>query len=220
MDIIMKMKRFKDITIHCGCDSVALQEMVNIENACVIPEFKFDEEIEKMYEPDDKMAHILVTIEGLPQAILLLWVNEGNIEVINIVPYCTSVFRLGVDDYNTIVDTFKSKIILPVINNKYDISETSGEYTLQEVIPQSYQSLIHWSNNPGAPLSPFSHQLDLEMWFEFLCQLIRNGESLSTGQLEQWLRVEKGWPEEVVEETILKFEEEIDLLDYYVNRSH
>lgn len=59
------MKRYKDIVIDCGNDATAIEELVRVEDACMIPEFKYDEEIEKMYAPDDKMAHILVSISKL-----------------------------------------------------------------------------------------------------------------------------------------------------------
>lgn len=212
------MIKYKDITIHCGSDAIAIAELVRIENACSIPEFGYSEELEKMYEPDDKMAHILVTIEGLPQAVLLAWVNEGNIRVINIVPFKSSVFRIEVGEYNTIIDEFYQKIVRPTIGDKYQITLTSGDYTLQEIIPQSFEALRIWVHSPGAPNAPFSHQFDLERWFEFLSQMTENGETMESGQLEQWLREELNWPEDIIDKTILKYEEEIDLLDYYVNR--
>lgn len=214
------MKRYKKLTIVCGNDANAIKELVNIENACVIPEFKYDEEIEKLYEPDDKMAHILVSIDDLPKAILLAWANEGNIKIINIVPYNRSVFRIEVDVYNAIIDEFYSKIVRPIIRERYIVEITSGEYSLQEIIPNSFNALVRWTKSPGAPNAPFSHQFDLERWFEFLSQMTRNHETMESGQLEQWLREELKWPENVIEETILKYEEEIDLLDYYENRSH
>ena len=40
------MKRYKRLTIVCDNDADAIKELVNIEKACVIPEFKYDEEIE------------------------------------------------------------------------------------------------------------------------------------------------------------------------------
>lgn len=212
------MKRYKDLTIVCGSDAVALQELVNIESACIIPEFRFDDAVEKMYEPDDKMAHILVTIQGLPQAVLLAWVNEGNIKVINVVPFNHSVFRIEIEDYNRIIDEFNSKIISPTLRGRCEVIVTSGDYTLQNIIPKSYDALNRWAHSPGAPNAPFSHQLDLERWFEFLCKMVDNNESMDSGKLEQWLCEEMKWSEDVIRETILKYEEETDLLDYYVNR--
>ena len=40
------MKRYKRLTIVCDNDADAIKELKNIEKACVIPEFKYDEEIE------------------------------------------------------------------------------------------------------------------------------------------------------------------------------
>lgn len=213
------MKKFKDITVFCGDEATAISELKRIEDACVIPEFKYDEEVEKMYEPDDKMAHILATVSNRPQAVLLVWADKGNIRVINVVPFNRSVFRIEVDDYNAIIDEFYSKIVKPVVGERHKVIVTSGNYTLEDIIPQSFPALVKWTKSPGAPHAPFSHQFDLERWFEFLCQMVRNDETLESGKLEQWLREELSWPEDIIEETILKYEEEIDLLDYYVNRS-
>lgn len=216
--MVNPMKKFKELIIHIGDESTAINELVNIENACVIPEFKYDEEVEKMYMPDDKMAHLLVTLPGLPQAVLLAYVSDGDIKVINIVPFNKSTFRIEVEEYNAIVDAFNNKIVQRVIGDRFRVEVTSGEYTLQEVIPKSYDALVKWTKSPGAPLAPFSHQLDLERWFEFLSQMTINEEYMESGKLEQWLREVIEWPDIIIDETILKYEEELDLLDYYVNR--
>lgn len=212
------MKRFKDLIIECGSDAAALAELVRIENACQLPEFRYDEQVEQMYEPDDKMAHILVEMPGIPKAVMLVWVHDGCIKVINVVPFMHSADRISIEHYNRMVDAFQKQIVEPVIDNRYLVKVTAGDYSLAEIIPNSYEHLSRWSNCPGAPQAPFSHPNDLELWFEFLSQLKNRDEELSTGQLEQWLREEKQWPEDVIEETILKFEEEVALLDYYVSR--
>ena len=212
------MKRFKDFIIKCCNEVTAIAELRNIEEACTIPEFKRDEEVEKMYEPDERVAHILVNIAHLPKAVMFIWADEGNVKLLNVVPFENSVSQLEVDQYNQMVDLFLEKIVEPIIGDRYLKEITSGEYSLKEIIPKSYDYLYKWSKCPGAPSAPFSHQLDLEKWFEFLCQLISNNESLSSGELEQWLREEARWSEGVIDKAILKYEEEIDLLDYYANR--
>lgn len=213
------MKRYKDLIIECGSDAAALAELVKIEEACVLPEFKYDEQVEQMYEPDDRVAHILVTMPEMPKAVMLVWVHDGCVKVINVVPFMHSADRISIEDYNTMVDAFQKQIVEPVIAGRYPINATAGDYTLAEIIPYTYEYLVRWSGCPGAQLAPFSHPNDLELWFEFLCKLTNNEEHLSAGQLEQWLREEKKWPEDVIEETILKFEEEVALLDFYVTRN-
>lgn len=214
------MKRYKDIVIDCSDSKTAIKELDSIKNACILPEFTHNEELEKMYAPDDNMAHILVDIIGLPKAVISVWANDSKIKVINIVPFKGSVSQIEVDIYNQMIDCFYTKILKPVFINRYKINISSDDYTLKEIIPKSFEALNRWTSCPGAPGSPFSHPSDLELWFEFLCQMTINREELFSDQLEQWLREEKSWPDDIIHETILKYEEEMYLLKYYDNRCH
>lgn len=209
------MKKYKDLIIHIGTDSQAIEALVQVEDNCNKVPFEYSEEIEKRYMPDDKMAHILVNLPGIPQAVLLLWANDGKLNVINVVPNDGNVFKLTKDQYNHIVDEFYAQIILPLFDGKYGIEKTQDEINIHEIIPQSYESLSRWASCPGAPNSPFTHADDLELWFEFICQLRRTGECLFSGDLELWLKEEKKWTAEVVEDTIIRYETEKELLDYY-----
>lgn len=209
------MKKYKDLVIHIGTDSQAIEALVQVEDYCIEAPFEYSEEIEKRYMPDDKMAHILVRLPRMPQAVLLLWANEGKLKVINVVPNDNKVFKLTKDQYNHIVDEFEQQIILPLFDGKYEIEKSKDELTVKDIIPLSFDSLYRWVSCPGAPDNPFIHPNDLELWFEFLCQLRRTGEQLSSGDLELWLREDMKWSDEVVEDTIIRYETEIELLDYY-----
>lgn len=209
------MKKYKDLIIYIGTDAQAIDALVQVENYCTKVPFEYSEEIEKRYMPDDKMAHILVRLPRFPQAVLLLWANDGKLKVINIVPNDDKVFKLTKDQYNHIVDEFEQQIILPLFSGKYKTEKTQDEISISETIPKSFGSLSIWASCPGAPNSPFTHPNDLELWFEFLCQLRRTGEQLSSEDLELWLREDMKWTDEVVEDAIVRYETEIELLDYY-----
>lgn len=209
------MKKYKDLEIHIGTDAQSIEALVQVENYCTKVPFEYSEEIEKMYMPDDKMAHILVRLPKMPKSVLLLWANEGKLKVINVVPNDNKVFKLTKDQYNQIIDEFEQQIILPLFGGKYEIEKTQDEININDTIPHSFEFLSSWASCPGAPGSPFSHPNDLERWFEFLCQLRKTGEYLSSGDLEQWLLEDKNWSAEVVEDTIIRYETEMELLDYY-----
>lgn len=209
------MKKLKDLIIHTGTESEALDALVKVENYCLKAPFEWNEEFEKQYMPDDKMAHILVKLQRVPQSVLLLWVNEAKLSVINVVPYSDDTFKLTKDQYNHIVDEFEQQVIYPLFDGKYRIEKTPDEVNIQEIIPQSFESLSRWVTCPGAPNNPFIHPNDLELWFEFLCQLRRTNEHLSSGDLDLWLREDNNWSEEVVEDTIIRYETETELLEYY-----
>ena len=210
------MKKFKNLTVRIGVDDVALIKiLVKVQNFCNKAPFQYSEEVEKLYMPDDRMVHILSTLPGVPEAVILLYAKNGNLDVINVVPFERSTLQLTKDQYNLIVDEFDEKILTPLFKGKYDILKTNDEVCIENLIPQSYKSLKRWSTCPGAPDHPFIHTNDLELWFEFLCQLRRNNEELSSGDLELWLQEDCNWPEDVVVDTIIRYETETDLLDYY-----
>lgn len=209
------MKKYRDLIVYIGTEAQAIDALLVVEDYCSKAPFEYSEEIEKRYMPDDKMAHILVRLKDLPQAVLLLWANEGKLKVINVVPNDSKVFKLTKEQYNRIVDEFDQQIIRPLFGKDHKIEKTNDEVTVRDIIPLSFESLSNWVSCPGAPENPFIHFDDLEKWFEFLCQLRRTNEHLSSGDLELWLREDMKWPDEVVDDTIIRYETETELLDYY-----
>lgn len=211
------MRKYKDLIVHCGSDKAALLGLVAIEEKCNAQPFSYSEEVEKMYQANDHLLHILVEMPETPTAILLVFANDAKIKVINIVPFQHSCDHIEKDTYNHIVDTFNDMVITPLFAGKFNIDCTKEEVSLQDFIPKSFQKLNCWTHCPGAPDHPFVHQFDLELWFDFICALHTNGEELSSGDLEQWLQEDKGWDEDVVTDAIIRYETERDLLNYYDN---
>lgn len=209
------MKKFKELIVKCANHADAIARLADVGDKCQQPPFGYSEEIEKLYDHNDKLNHIHVTLERLPEAILLLYASEDKLKVINIVPFNNSCDQVEKDVYNQIVTAFEKMIIRPLFEGRYPIVSTKGEITMQEIIPKSFKSLNSWVHSPGAPQSPFTHQFDLELWFNFLCTLHINGEELTSGELEQWLIEECHWSEGIVEQTIIRYETERDLLSYY-----
>ena len=209
------MKKYKDLIIDCGSDKAALLGLEAIKERCNGKPFSYSEKVEKMYDVDEHLLHILVEISETPAAILLVFANDAKIKVINIVPFKHSCDHIEKDIYNHIVDTFNDMVITPLFSGKYKIDCTKEEVSIQDIIPNSFQKLNQWTNCPGAPDHPFVRQYDLELWFDFICALHTNGEELSSGDLEQWLKDDNGWEEDVVTDTIIRYETERDLLNYY-----
>lgn len=209
------MRKYKDLIVHCGSDEAALLGLVAIEERCNGKPFSYSEEVEKMYDANDYLLHILVEMPETPSAILLVFANDAKIKVINIVPFQHSCDHIEKDIYNHIIDTFNDMIITPLFSGKHIIDCTKEEVSIQDIIPKSFQKLNRWTHCPGAPDHPFVHQFDLELWFDFICALHTNGEELSSGDLEQWLMDDNGWDEDVVTDTIIRYETERDLLNYF-----
>lgn len=209
------MIKFKDLIIYCDSETQALEELVAIERFCSKGNFRYDEEVEKMYEQNDELAHILCTLPNTPQAIVLVYANQCTLSVINIVPFKHSTSQLTYDEYNRIIDAFFDEVVFPLFNDKHKIFVSPAVISIKDTIPKSFQFLERWVNCPGAPNYPFSHSNDLHLWFDFLIALSDNGETLSSGDLEQWLIEDMEWDEDVVNDTIIRYETEIDLLKYY-----
>ena len=209
------MKKYKDLIIDCGSEKAALLELLAIKERCNGKPFSYSEKVERMYDANDHQLHILVEMPKTPPAILCVFANDAKIKVINIVPFKHSCDHIEKDIYNHIVDTFNDMVITPLFSEKYKIDCIKEEVSIQDIIPKSFQKLNCWVTCPGAPNNPFSHPNDLHRWFDFICALHTNGEELSSGDLEQWLKDDKGWKEDVVTDTIIRYETERDLLNYY-----
>lgn len=209
------MNVFKELSVRFSSECEALEEMHKMGSKCANGDFVHDEELEKQYMHDDKVIRIIARIPTLPDALVILYANDDQVEISNIIPYNKSVDTIERDVYNKIVDEFYAQIIKPMYEGVKEIVKTDDMMKLESLIPKTFEYLNRWTHCPGAPNSPFEHQNDLEMWFLFLCKLRVNHETLSSGDLEQWLTDDLHWEYEVVTDTIIRYETEVALLEYY-----
>lgn len=209
------MNVFKELSVRFSSECEALKEMHKIGNKCANDDFVHDEELEKQYMYDDKVIRIIARIPTLPDALVILYANDDQVEISNIIPYNKSVDTIERDVYNKIVDEFYAQIIKPMYEGVKEIVKTDDMMKMESLIPKTFEYLNRWTHCPGTPNSPFGHQNDLEMWFLFLCKLRVNHETLSSGDLEQWLTDDLHWENEVVTDTIIRYETEVALLEYY-----
>ncbi len=209
------MNVFKELSVRFSSECEALEEMHKMGSKCANGGFVYDEELEKQYIHDDKVIRIIARIPTLPDALVILYVNDDQVEISNIIPYNKSVDTIERDVYNKIVDEFYAQIIKPMCEGVKEIVKTDDMMKMESLIPKTFEYLNRWTHCPGAPNSPFGHRNDLEMWFLFLCKLRVNHETLSSGDLEQWLTDDLHWENEVVTDTIIRYETEVALLEYY-----
>lgn len=207
------MQRFRNITIHCENENAALEMLQTIASACNQPPFIYEKDDERFLK--DKTIRIISTHAYTTEAVIIVIASGPDVKVINVIPNKRSVFRIDKNEYNTIMEYFKNEVIDKVVKD-LNIDFPPAEYTMESLIPKSYLKLERWASCPGAPDAPFSHPADLNLWFTFVIALVMNNESykLTSGDLEQWLE-EKKWNEEVIEETILHFEHDIDLIETF-----
>lgn len=208
------MKKYKDLSVVFASKEEALRGLNEVKGKCSSGHFVFDEELEKQYAHNDDVAHIIVSIPSFPNALLILYVSNCKLSVINVIPYQQSADSIDRETYNNIIDEFYFQVLLPIFGEE-SIEKTSAEISMKDLIPKSFESLDNWAHCPGAPNAPYGHQDDLYMWFKFLCNLRKNQEELSSGNLEQWLREDVQWENDVVNDAIIRYETETKLLDYY-----
>lgn len=209
------MKKFIDLRIKCDFDESSLFVLSTIKEYCETGSFIYSKELESQYECNDHTLRIKTLLANIPTSMIILYAHDDIVQIVNIVPIDKTTSILTKEQYNSIVRSFSQDIIIPLFENKFIIDVSKEDVDIKEIIPKSYNALYQWVNCPGAPNNPFSHYNDLHRWFNFICQLHDSEENLSSGDLEQWLSEDNGWPEEIVTETIIRFETETDLLNYY-----
>ena len=208
------MKRYRDCTIVCNKNQNTWQLMQEVENTIISKGYKF-ERTSSLVNNDTLLVKIKAN--GLPASNKVLGVfSEGKgVSILNIVPLPESgVSHIDIETYNKILDLFKDDVFQDIQNRQNNSIETNTEdYTIQEIIPKSFDKLNRWLN--GYPLS--SHQLDTNRWYDFVIALHATGESLPLDTLGKYVEERYGWEEKDISKMELRLESHLDLLEYYDN---
>lgn len=211
------MKKYIDLRIKSNSEETSTQILRSIAEMCKGGVFKSSFDGEETGN-SLKSLNVQVAIDALPKSEIILYLRDNIVQVVNVIPNNDiNSTHLTKDQYNTIIKKFNDEIIEPLFENKYEIFVSPEEIEMETIIPNSYQALHQWVCCPGAPNDPFLHPNDLKRWFNFICTIHDSDEQLGSGDLEQWLLEDRGWSEEVVTETIIRYETETELLNYYDN---
>lgn len=203
------MKRFKSCALLCS-KSQEITELVEL--ICLICKKKCYDVVKQQTLKKDDTLVVSVNKEKLPLSDLILFVNEeeNKVDIINIIPSKKSgLFSLDYSTYNSILDVFKKDVFLEI--NGCEIKENQEDYTIQEIIPKSYEKLNTWLE--AFPLS--GHPLDERRWFDFLIALRKNRETLSIDDFSKYIQENYNWSKKDIERFEFKYEEQINLLEYY-----
>ena len=206
------MKRFKDCYISC-IQGQSADDLANlIKEKCIEKSYKVEEHT--AFSLNDTLT-VFINKKEYPicRLILSISIEEKSVKIINIVPdRRTGLSSLDKELYNQILESFKEDIFLPIAERfENEINETSADYTIEDIIPESSRPLKTWLN--AYPLS--GHAYDQERWFKFLISLVENDEELSLDDFSQYIKENYNWSEEDINRFELKFEEELSLLKYY-----
>jgi hypothetical protein len=206
------MKRYKDCMLVCNVNQ-SIEDLMEIV-AQVSIEKGYEISRQSSFVNNDTIIVKLIK-EGFPQSRLILgyYSEKKGVSILNIVPTTESgVSEINCDTYNELLDMYKSDVFGYILDNQNnEIEENLGIYTIEELIPKSFEKLNNWLN--AYPLS--LHQLDLNRWYDFVIALHQNEENLPVDILVQYLQEEYNWEEKDVEKIALRLESNLSLLEYY-----
>lgn len=152
---------------------------------------------------------------NLPYSRLILYPNiEANVvAIINIIPMPESgISHIDCVNYNKLLDTFRDKVFVTIKKRHGNtIQENTEDYTIEDVIPLSYNSLNTWLS--AFPLS--THPLDDRRWNAFVVSLHINHEHLSIEDFERYIKENYDWDDETIDKFSMKLESQLCLLEYY-----
>lgn len=208
------MKRYKNCALLCLKEQTMTELFRVVETFCLKKSYKVEKRQILTKDKDDTLV-VFMEKPDLPLSKLVLTTSDSERKIVisNIVPDKKSgLLSLDYSTYNKILDVFKTDVFLE-INKEYKntIEENQEDYTIQEVIPKSYVYLETWLS--FYPLS--GHPLDEHRWYDFLIALRNNKEYLSVSDFSKFIQENYNWSETDLERFELKFEEQIDLLEYY-----
>ena len=110
------------MSVRFSSECEALEEMHKMGSKCANGDFVYDEELEKQYMHDDKVIRIIARIPILPDALVILYANDDQVEISNIIPYNKSVDTIERDVYNKIVDELNEVVTDTIIRYETEVA--------------------------------------------------------------------------------------------------
>lgn len=209
------MKRFKDCVLLCKPGQELEELLLIVRRQCDNAGIR--NEINTSFTEND-IVLAYVDFQEYPVSKIVLHASEDHhgVAILNIVPLSNSgVFELGISTYNAILDRFKEMVFVPIAQDLGNsIEEDEEDYTIEDIIPKSYQKLNTWLS--FYPLS--HHPNDEHRWYDFLIALRKNNENISTSVLKEYIQEKMNWGDKVLLDIEMRYEEQMDLLEYYDER--
>jgi hypothetical protein len=148
--------------------------------------------------------------DHVPSAGLFLIKNAGRLELANIVP--RSTHSLDVDEYNFIAEEFATAARPIAQHLNLGFSEEGP-----------YSDITRWlSTRAASALKSFSklankstgtgHPLDFKRWAQFVVYSHKDGQTIPTDLLQQYLVHEELWEEDKAYDLALKYEYGLNIL--------
>ena len=209
------MKRFKDCQLVCNPGQTPEELLSIIGTECKKNGICVD--FYSSFSGNDTMgAH--VDFKGLPASKFVLGASreKNGVAILNIVPLPESgESMLNIQTYNALLDSFCGKVFKTISKMQgNEIEENTEDYSIEEIIPESFQYLNRWLN--AYPLS--HHPLDEHRWYDFLISLVNANEHVDSNVLSDYIKESYHWSDKELFDLELRYESQLDLLEYYVRR--
>ena len=218
------MKTFRQLEVKSSQDKLIklLNGLKSIESTrFVFMKKETKDYANNIFVPENSVACFKATFLKDFDSLIWLCINSEKMYVANITSRLIPI--LGYDRYNSILADFYEHI-KPYFTYEFSVIFTEDIISLESLLSkETFQALNSWEKTCNKS-SPLSHVYDREHWFEFISQIVDNGESLNTEQLEKWLVEDRGWFREIdndydtVTEIVISYENGKDLLEYYKAR--
>ena len=162
----------------------------------------------------------VATDDGLESATLILWSQDGDYVVSQIVPLKVKASSLSHRQHNEILQDFELQIAAPAaVQAGFIVERTTPRESPDDwVSPKTAKALRDFSRAANKSKGS-SHPLDQERWLNFLITAHSDKDSkLDTLKLARWLFEAENWNDDKASELVIEYEFGLNLLRAYHSR--
>lgn len=223
---IIRMKVFGKYSIECPSIkdlNLLLDRFKKIDDIC----YSY---IDKTYKEDSDYKSIMIyskKVSEYPDAKILLVakLSDLSVKITNIIPL-PPVWKLSYEEYNNIANSFFCVFVTNILRTElksinYNLIIENDEVSLEHILVHSFDALYDFASSCNIN-TPFSHPYDVDRWYKFIRNIYfsNDKEKIDIDLLSRWFVEEKHFHQDVVDDIVIKYEEQIDLLDYIKNNPY
>lgn len=216
------MRKFTELVIESEEQNLIhlLENLKTANSKQFVFEKKLSEEYaQNIFVNDNQVACFRTTQKKHFDSKIWIVANNAKFRITNIVS--NTISELGIARYNQVMHDFFYDFVSKSLDERYKVYYSGEIIEMNGLISKAaYDALIKWESVCNKS-NPIGHPSDEKLWFEFIKQIVKNGDKLTASDLEKWLIEDKKWSFPFLNEEISKlisyYEYSIDLLNYYDN---
>src|SRR5579883_1990222 len=147
-----------------------------------------------------------------------LWlskIEQGRLQVSNIVPATDENSPLSCDQYNWILDEFYYMIMPFADQFNVKVEYLISKLSLNELVGPTTIKWLNEFTESANKLRSASHPKDTMRWHMFIVAAHQEGSKIGPINLARWLTVVKGWPKSMAQDWAINYEKSRQLLVNY-----